>query len=791
MAFVDAIAVLCAGAAVFIHSTQVTTLGASFLRYDDQVNFVDNPLLARGAPLGGSIAQTLHTSVLGCWEPLSLTVKIVVANVLGNGDRAAPLMVSIWMFGLAVGILYTFALRVARAIVLPREGGGGEGSSRNAAIRCASATATFLFVTSPDRVELIAWASAQPYIIMLLFSGIFALAVLELRTTERSESYLGVPYRVWMYILCVVFYTCAVSSKAAAVPLLVLPLAIELAVLRDWRQSYTTLSLTAFLSLAAAILGRVHLNANAALGSRSDAQAVHLKLNNVTTSLFGNSAFEEKALASFSFYLLRPFHFFRPRCVHYEFNDAWEWNGNESHACSVPAGPSFLRAFGAVAVVYVLLAGITASKWAQRLATALFTIFALSSPGIVAAAGGLHGAAEGGAAHDRYGVLAHALVTLPGVAVIISAGTLRALKIAKDIEPEFDHPNATRVLKVLAILLAVLPGMLVSVVSVQTSLETAYRKWDTTETLWKDAIAHNPNDRHALASLGECLSLECEGLACQKAISYMERSVQQGDARGSTGTAKNRAKLADLHFNLGTVQYRSGNIVAARSAFKRSVELKPHDPEAVWRYLKLCLKPPDVDGNAFFTHLDNALKIFSHAKVINDPKTRPRVEWIAEQYKATEDKVLYLNGVLAFFPPHFSCYIHMLKAVELHQNHQLKLAARAYELAVNAPVQPRCMVARLNLARVYYGLREYSSALVHYAEWVKANPKDEEALREFEIVKEKAPSMMRDFSHLNAEEIQDITENFVKRRYRSRPDKQGGEKKDEEEEEDDGVSILV
>lgn len=124
MAFVDAIAVLCAGAAVFIHSTQVTTLGASFLRYDDQVNFVDNPLLARGAPLGGSIAQTLHTSVLGCWEPLSLTVKIVVANVLGNGDRAAPLMVSIWMFGLAVGILYTFALRVARAIVLPREGGG-------------------------------------------------------------------------------------------------------------------------------------------------------------------------------------------------------------------------------------------------------------------------------------------------------------------------------------------------------------------------------------------------------------------------------------------------------------------------------------------------------------------------------------------------------------------------------------------------------------------------------------------------------------------------------------------
>ena len=68
---------------------------------------------------------------------------------------------------------------------------------------------------------------------------------------------------------------------------------------------------------------------------------------------------------------------------------------------------------------------------------------------------------------------------------------------------------------------------------------------------------------------------------------------------------------------------------------------------------------------------------------------------------------------------------------------QDELAARAYTMALEAPMQDRCVAARLNLARVYFRLREYPLSMVHYTQWIKSNPDDEEVLREYEIVKQK------------------------------------------------------
>ena len=42
---VDFLAVLLSAFAVFVHSSNISSLDASFLRYDDVVNFQNNPLM--------------------------------------------------------------------------------------------------------------------------------------------------------------------------------------------------------------------------------------------------------------------------------------------------------------------------------------------------------------------------------------------------------------------------------------------------------------------------------------------------------------------------------------------------------------------------------------------------------------------------------------------------------------------------------------------------------------------------------------------------------------------------
>ena len=594
-----------------------------------------------------------------------------------------------------------------------------------------------------------------------------ALTALELQTTSRVESYYGLQYRTWMHGLSLSFYILAATSKAAGLPLLALPLGIELAVIRHWsKKSYSTLSLTCILSVVGAFLAKFHLAANAELGSASDQNAANL---NITV----NKDFEEKAIAAFSFYLLRPFQVFEPRCVHYSFDKGWELSELSRNPCTLAAGPSFLMCFCTISAVLVILAIMTRSIWFQRLVTSLVLSFVLSTPGILASAAGLHGAVEGGAAHDRYGLLAQSLVILPIMAIVFSWCSLRALQVAKTLEPEFDHPDATRILQILSILLSLLPSLLLTVTVATTSLERTYRKWDTTETLWRDAIDQNPNDRHALASLGEYYAIGCEGLSCQKAINLMERSIEGKIKLNENGIpildsdqskeGNDYNKLGNLHFNLGTVLYRSGKITDARFAFRRAAQLRPLDREAVWRHIKLCGTDP-VDPKAFFSHLDNALNVL--ASNSDDPKARPRIEWIAEQHsRLTTNGIKYLDGVISFLPKHFSCYIYTMKAVEHHRKRHLKLAAAAYKLAMSSPRDSRCESVRLNLARVYLALREYAHAKAQYAVWLKIHPNDKEAALEFEEAKANAPDLLRDFHGSSADEIMNARERFIVRRY--------------------------
>ena len=84
--------------------------------------------------------------------------------------------------------------------------------------------------------------------------------------------------------------------------------------------------------------------------------------------------------------------------------------------------------------------------------------------------------------------------------------------------------DATKVLRAL-LFFFLFCRSLIAVTVTTTSLEVTYKKWDTTETLWRDAIDHNPNDRHALHLLANIFHLDAK-VSDARSLHLMERSVE-------------------------------------------------------------------------------------------------------------------------------------------------------------------------------------------------------------------------------------------------------------------------
>jgi len=178
-------------------------LDNGFVNLDDHANFVFNPFY-RG--LGrGQIAWAWTTDWLGVYQPLAWMLFEIQYAASGLGPRGYHLT-SLFLHGLTAVVLYALTLAlIARA--------GPHLLARNPTrVVLGSALAVALFAVHPLRVEVVAWASCQPY---LPCSAIAVLAVFSyVRLADAAP-----PHRALGLLGVWVLFGLALLFKAAAVSL--------------------------------------------------------------------------------------------------------------------------------------------------------------------------------------------------------------------------------------------------------------------------------------------------------------------------------------------------------------------------------------------------------------------------------------------------------------------------------------------------------------------------------------------------------------------------------------------
>ena len=128
--------------------------GHAFLNWDDPDALVNNEPL-EGA---GVVAWAFSTTHMSHYQPLSWITWAAVRGVFGSSARVHHVL-SIVSHALVAGLLFL----VARAL-LDRVAGGTSARGRAGAV-----VAALFYALHPLRVEVVAWASAFPYVLSLTF----------------------------------------------------------------------------------------------------------------------------------------------------------------------------------------------------------------------------------------------------------------------------------------------------------------------------------------------------------------------------------------------------------------------------------------------------------------------------------------------------------------------------------------------------------------------------------------------------------------------------------------------
>jgi tetratricopeptide (TPR) repeat protein len=178
--------------------------GFEFLSWDDTTNIVHQPIVNTWS--GEHLLAAWTSVALGVYEPLGVLLKAVSVRLFGM--RVQPFH------------LVTLALHVANACLL-------FALARRLLAHCdadlrdrlrpdaAALLAALLFALNPMRVEAVAWASGQSYVLAGSFFLLSLLAYLrycELRPEEGAGGR-GLP----MLALSALAYLCAVLSKSSAI----------------------------------------------------------------------------------------------------------------------------------------------------------------------------------------------------------------------------------------------------------------------------------------------------------------------------------------------------------------------------------------------------------------------------------------------------------------------------------------------------------------------------------------------------------------------------------------------
>jgi tetratricopeptide (TPR) repeat protein len=201
---------------VMVVVAYLPALRNQFVNWDDDQNFLSN-YDYRGLTLS-SLGWAWTTYHLGVYQPVAWMI-LSVEWFLGGMDPRAYHFASLLLHTLNAIVLYYLSLALLR-----RAWPESTGADRQAA-RVGSALAAAAFALHPLRVEVVAWASCQPYLPCALFCMLTVLAYL------RAADVDGRRHRAWLCIACLLFGL-ALLSKAAAVGLAAVLLVLDVYPLR-------------------------------------------------------------------------------------------------------------------------------------------------------------------------------------------------------------------------------------------------------------------------------------------------------------------------------------------------------------------------------------------------------------------------------------------------------------------------------------------------------------------------------------------------------------------------------
>jgi Flp pilus assembly protein TadD len=189
---------------------------SDFLNWDDRDALVSNAALEGG----DVVAWAFSTTHMSHYQPLSWLAWAALRRGFG-ASPAAHHLASLLLHLASAGLVFLLASRLGSL------SGAGPGARRAA----ASAAALF-FAVHPLRVEPVAWASAFPYPLSLLWLLLSVLAYLRYATGPGSSGPL-----VLSVILYAVSQLCRAAAPAAPLLLLLLDLGLRRPQRVGWRRA--------------------------------------------------------------------------------------------------------------------------------------------------------------------------------------------------------------------------------------------------------------------------------------------------------------------------------------------------------------------------------------------------------------------------------------------------------------------------------------------------------------------------------------------------------------------------
>lgn len=174
------------------------TVHADLVSWDDFSNIRDN-LMIRGFGDGHFIAM-LRSFYMGVWQPLGWISYTFIHSFAGTAPGAYH-AVNLALHAINVFVFFFVARRLLAAAA-------GDGPERHTP---GAAAAAAMFGMHPLRVETVAWATCQPYLLAAFFCLLSVGAYVQAAQNEASRDR-------WLAV-SVAMYALSLASKSIAVPL--------------------------------------------------------------------------------------------------------------------------------------------------------------------------------------------------------------------------------------------------------------------------------------------------------------------------------------------------------------------------------------------------------------------------------------------------------------------------------------------------------------------------------------------------------------------------------------------